>query len=404
MKGHVVRQSVVEVSSIGLQVRLGSPAMLSAWGIARTGRHALTGAAAIGLMVFGVASSDHSGLDMSPTAAQEAVFIVHLAPDGSDTADGRTPATAVRTLERVEALLDAADPGIDVEVRIEQGTYTARTTYWDHYVPGHSIRFIPIDYQPGDGVDDIAGRPVFRGDGQTGCWFSARLAAGDPGGATNLEFRYLQIEHYSTCGLQFHGGITTNADGISVPASAGVNNNTVSGMVFREIGSKHVPASVGYGGLNTWNSSGNLIRNNHFLYNENTGADAVLIHGVYLAHHSSDNTVSNNRFNVVSGGPVRTRNDSNDNDVYDNTFIRAGVSAYYSEWFCDSACVEDNPGHGRECASHGNAFHENDTISGYDGQRLSWWALTPPGNDHAGGRGCDNEGQRRIRTWGNTAG
>lgn len=99
---------------------------------------------------------------------------------------------------------------------------------------------------------------------------------------------------------------------------------------------------------------------------------------------------------------MRTRNDSNDNDIHGNTFERAGTVAYYSEWFCDYSCVDDNPGHARECASHGNRFHENDTISGYDGADLSTWALTPPDNAYPGGTGCDNAGQQRIRTWGNT--
>lgn len=55
---------------------------------------------------------------------------------------------------------------------------------------------------------------------------------------------------------------------------------TVYGMMFRELGSAHVPAGTGYGGLNTWNSSDNLIRNNHFVENENASAEAGLIHGV----------------------------------------------------------------------------------------------------------------------------
>lgn len=122
---------------------------------------------------------------------------------------------------------------------------------------------------------------------------------------------------------------------------------------------------------------------------------------MYLAHWSKRNIVAANRFYMVSGGPMRTRNDSNDNDVYSNTFERAGVGAYYSKWFCDSGCVADNPGSPRECASHGNVFHENNLVSGYSGGDLSVWALTPPGIDYPGGAGCDNGGQKRLRTWGN---
>ena len=98
---------------------------------------------------------------------------------------------------------------------------------------------------------------------------------------------------------------------------------------------------------------------------------------------------------------MRTRNDSNDNDIYANTFERTGTAAY-SEWFCDAACVAANPGHGRECASHGNVFHENAVVSSYSGGTLSTWTLTPPGIDLTGGTGCDNEAQKRLRTYGNT--
>lgn len=342
-----------------------------------------------------------AGPATAATVTPAAVYTVYVSATGSDANNGLTPATAVKTLKRVEAVLTAAAPQTDVEVRIKQGTYVAPTTTWRFYVPGHTISFMPVDYDPGDTYDDIAGRPVFRGDGSAGYWFSARLPSGHPGGNTNLRFYYLQVERYASGGLQFHGGVTTNSQGITVPATAGVNNNTVYGMLFTHLGSRHAPAGVGYGGLNTWNSSDNLIRNNHFVSHENAGGDAGLIHGIYLAHHSNRNTVTSNRFSLISGGPMRTRNDSNDNVVSGNTFTRTGTVGY-SEWFCDSSCVAANPGHARECASHGNVFHDNDLVSSYSGGAIATWALTPAGIDYPGGAGCDNAGQPRLRTWGNT--
>jgi hypothetical protein len=338
-------------------------------------------------------------LGPGPVRAAE-VFVVYLSPTGSDSNDGLSPTRAVRTLEGAEAVLRAAAPRADVEVRIAQGTYVGTHTVWQYYVPGHTISFMPVDYRYGDGASDIAGRPVFRGDGTPGFWFSARLPSGHPGGDTNLRFYYLQVERYASGGLEFNGGTTTNGAGIRVPATAGVNRNTVFGMVFRDLGTRYNAAGVGYGGVDAVNSSGNLIENNHFLNNENSGGDASLIHGVYLAHHSTGNVVRNNRFRQISGDPVRTRNDSNGNDVYGNSFERTGRYAYYSEWFCDTSCTASNPGSPRECASHGNLFHDNDVISGYAGS-VSLWELTPPGIDYAGGAGCSNDGQRRLRTYGN---
>lgn len=365
-----------------------------------TGRQALVIAAAA-LTLTAATGGSAAGV-AAQTGTPTAIYTVYVNPTGSDANNGLTPATAVKTLERVEAVLTAANPQSDVEVRISQGTYVAPTTTWRFYVADHTISFMPIDYDYGDGIGGIAGRPVFRSNGSGGYWFSARLPTGHPGGNTNLRFYYLQVERYASGGLQFHGGVTTNSYGITVPASGGVNNNTVYGMMFTQLGSKYSTAGYGYGGLNTWNSSGNLIRNNHFLYHENTGTDAGLIHGIYLAHHSNRNTVSANRFSVISGGPMRTRNDSNDNDIYGNIFERTGVPGYYSEWFCDTSCVNANPGHARECASHGNVFHENDLVSSYSGGTVSTWSLTPPGIDYVGGAGCDNAGQPRLRTWGNT--
>lgn len=341
-------------------------------------------------------------LSISTSANAANVFTVYMSPDGSDLNNGLSPQTAILSLERAEAILAATDPTTDVEVRISQGIYVAPLTEWRYYIPGKTISFLPIDYEEGDGINDIAGRPIFRSDGTPGYWFSARLPKNHPGGDTNLNFRYLQVEKYSAGGLQFYGGVTENAEGITVPASAGINNNTVFGMMFYRLGSLYNPTGGGRGAVNTWNSSNNRIQNNHFFRNENVASEAALIHGVYLAHHSNNNIIASNRFTTITGDPIRTRNDSNDNDIYDNTFVQSGYTAYYSEWFCDQACVDTHPGHGRECASHGNAFFDNYLETGYNGNAQSMWRLTPSGLNYPGGSGCDNLNQPRLNTHGNT--
>lgn len=336
-------------------------------------------------------------------AAVASVFTIYMHPDGSDTYDGATPQAAIKTLKRAEEILAANDPNSDVEIRIAQGIYVAPTTVWRYYIPGHSISFIPQDYDPGDGINDIAGRPIFRSDGTIGYWFSARLPKNHPGGDTNLEFRYLQVEKYSAGGIQLYGGVET-VNGITVPATAGVNNNTIFGMKFYKLGSKHncTAGAAGRGAINTWNSSNNLIQYNHFIRNENQSFEVALIHGIYLAHHSNGNEIVSNRFDTISGDPIRTRNDSNNNDIHDNTFVLSGNAAYYSEWFCDQDCVDSHPGHGRECASHGNTFFDNYLESGYKGNAQSMWDLAPGGLNYPGGPGCDNENQPRLDTGGNT--
>lgn len=350
---------------------------------------------------FVVASLACGMLGVTGAAQAAEVFTIHLSPTGSDSNSGLSAGSPLKTLARAQVVLAAQAPQSDVEIRIKQGVYVAAPLVWNTYVPGHTITFLPIDYEYGEGIGGIAGRPVFRGNGAGGYWLSARLPSGHPDGATLLRFYYLQVERYGNGGLQLRGGTGQNAQRITTPTNAGVNRNTVFGMMFTELGSAYGSAT-GYGAVNLQNSSDNLIRNNHFVRIVNDSSERGLVHGVYAAHHSKRNHIVANKFSYVSGDPVRTRNDSNDTIAEDNTFTRSGSGASYSEWFCDAACVAAHPGHGRECASHGNFFRRNDTGTGYSGGSISLWALMPPGLDTTGGSGCNNEGQPRLRTANNT--
>jgi hypothetical protein len=323
-------------------------------------------------------------------------FQVYLSPTGVDANSGLSVAEPVRTLTRVQEVLRVAAPTTDVEVRIEQGVYVAPPTTWTFLVPGHTVTFLPIDYEHGGGADDIAGRPVFRGDGTSGFWLTAQLPAGHPGGAVGLRFYYLQVDRYDLGGLKLDGGVTT-AEGIRRPATSGHNGNVIIGMYFTRLGSRWAGIAHGYGGVDLVNSRDNLILENHFVRLENTGTGEGLIHGVYLAHHSIANTIRGNRFEMISGDPIRTRNDSNDNEAFRNVFQRSGETAQYSDWFCDAGCARGNRG-SRECASHGNAFWENEIVSGYSGSAISHWHVAPGDLDYAGGKGCNNDGQPRLRT------
>lgn len=329
-------------------------------------------------------------------------FQVFLDPAGSDTNSGLVASAPVKTLARAQAVLTAAAPETDVEVRIKQGTYTAPTTTWTFIVPGHTVNFMPIDYEYGDGVDDIAGRPVFRSNGTAGYWLRGRMPDTMPeGGDGGLRFYYLRVERYSEGGIALAGRYQT-VGGLRVPADAGFNHNKIFGMELVDIGSTWSSAGYAYGGVDLVNSSGNLIQNNHFVHLENSGGQAALLHGVYIAHHSNDNVIVSNQFAYVSGDPVRARNDSNHNDIYGNVFERTGQKGQFSDWFCDTStgCVDST--HPRECASQGNLFHENNNISGYDGASLSNWAMIVGNLTYSGATPCTNDGEQRVRTWGNT--
>ncbi|GAB3495239.1 peptidoglycan-binding domain-containing protein [Amycolatopsis cihanbeyliensis] len=360
-----------------------------------------------------------SGKGVSGGNPPSDAFRVFLAPanaGGSDANSGLSVSEPILTLNRAQRVLAEANPDTDVEVRIRQGTYVAPQTDWRFYVPGHSVSFIPIDYRPGDDAGDIAGRPVFTnvrdgGGYRPGWWFRVMLPSDpdDPlyeGGDTSVDFRYLRVQNY-TNGLSFDGQTPRkyeDENGWRIKPSEGVNGNSVFGMDFRNIGNRHAPGKTGYGAILTTNSSDNRITNNAFNNIENSGNQVGLIHGLYITHYSSSNVVERNKFERVSGDPVKVRNESNYNSFEHNTFIRTGRSAHYRGEFCDAACKRKNPGTSRQCASYHNRFFRNDLGRNYAGTRnLPTWDLSPDGLTNAGGGRCSlPSGEKRLATGYNT--
>jgi hypothetical protein len=356
------------------------------------------------------------------TADAAGAFTVYMSATGSDSANGLTPSTAVKSLVRVQEVLRESKPTTDVEVRINQGTYVAPPMHdWRFYIPGHTISFMPVDYQYGEGQDGIAGRPVFRNlaDRPSGYWLQPRLPKdpADPmydGGDSGLRFYYLQVEYYSAGAVSMYGDserdITdeTYSPPMRKPGSKGLNGNTFSGMVFTHLGSKWAPCGTdcyGFGAIVLTNSSGNKITNNHFVNIENHGNYGGYIHGLYVTHFSSGNTMNANRFSYNSGDPVKIRDRSNFNTVESNTFTRSGRAGFYRDEFCDLACVKANPEVGaRQCASYHNRFANNHLISDYNGGNSSEaWTLQPAGLTNAGGAPCTiPAGDQRLSTAGNT--
>jgi hypothetical protein len=354
-------------------------------------------------------------------AAADPVFTVHMAPPaagGADSNTGLTPDQPVVSLVRVEQVLRWASPGTDVEVRIQQGVYELPPMQnWRFYVPGHTISFLPADYEYGEGIDGIAGRPVFRnkrnadGTYPDGYWLIARPGAspGSPlyeGGTSGLRFYYLQIERYSHGGIGINAGTTTDDQydpPIVLKANNGLNGNTFLGMYFANIGNKWTGGHYGWGAIVLTNSSRNSVANNHFVNIENTAAWRGYIHGVYVTHFSSYNDVRANRFAYIGGNPVKTRDRSSLNTFEANSFTRTGDTAYYRDDICDRACAIANS-LSRECAGYHNRFVNNTLVSGYEGGAVATWLLSPAGNTYAGGSPCAlPPGENRLYTGGNTA-
>ena len=268
-------------------------------------------------------------LPAAPAAAAGSQTI-YLNASGSDTASGASPAAAVRTLERVEQLVAAGPADQDVEVRIHAGTYVAQQTIWQTYRPGHTISFLPDDYEIGGGADSIAARPVFqnaRASGSNryiaGYWFYACAGGAlTDGGTSGLRFYYLQAQYYSSGGISLDGSAGSCGGGYSpssgpgLPSARGLDGNTVFGMVFTSLGNEYTGGvcgdadwpRCGYGGIVLTESSGNRIANNHFVNLRNS--ENSYIHAVYITHKSSHNTFTGNNVTGVSSNPVKVRESS----------------------------------------------------------------------------------------------
>lgn len=355
-------------------------------------------------------------------ARADAVFTVYVATPadgGSDTKDGRTPQTPVTTLARVQSVIAAARPATDVEVRFKQGLYASVPMVdWHTYVPGHTISFMPIDYQYGEGSGGIAGRPVFfnplKPDSDTvrhdRAWLTAQTPADAAaplhgGGTSGLRFYYLELHRYQG-GISIDGGTTKQAAPswpIFGKKGLGLNGNTVFGMVFKLIGSTYTNGHFGYGAMLLTNSSNNTVNNNHFVNVENKGDDGGYIHGVYVTHFSSGNQIHGNRFDHNSGDPVKLRDRSNNNSIEKNHITKSGKNSFYREEFCDTQCAIKNNKNPRECASYDNGFAYNRIISGYKDATIPAWTLNPTGATTTGQAPCTMpDGKVRLHTAGNT--
>ncbi len=312
----------------------------------------------------------------------------------------------ILTLAHAQQVLTRLNPAGNVTIRIKQGTYVAGAITWSFYVPGHTISFMPVNYSGAGrppGGDPVFVDPVSKGKhiGQT--WFTAVLPpAPSPlhnGGNTGLRFYYLAIEDY-TQGISFNGqaGHSWHNATFYVQPSAGLNDNGVSGLTFRDIGDLFapVPGSAGFGVILFTDSSHDDIVNNTFDDIYNSG-DHDQLHALYITHFSSSSTVEKNLFENTNGEAVKVRDRSSFNNVFGNTFNATGGVAAYLDDFCDQQCVNGaSPKKYRECASYGNRFADNTIVTG------TWSDLIPPGQTYAGGAPCSiPAGKVRLTATGN---
>jgi hypothetical protein len=291
----------------------------------------------------------------SAPASCDSEFVLYLSPIGNDTAAG-TYDEPIRSFERAEEILAAAAPDSDVVIRLrsDQGPYMDYSVVWTYYHPAHTTTFEAFP-------DDAPA--VFRGDGAdppTGPFFTLEAARGEP---TNLVFRRLHIRGYAYRVFYFHGDREN-------PAGGWNGRNRITDCIFKNIGNYWDPsAPIVYGAITFVNSTDNVVEDCFFssFANANTtvcrsderefpeiaieieraaegidvaAATALPIIGVYIAHHSSRDTIRECAMDSIFGDPVRVRDASNGALIDQCLFTRAGHNAICSMWFCDAEYLD----------------------------------------------------------------
>ncbi len=291
----------------------------------------------------------------SSPASGDDPFVLYVSPAGNDTAAGTFEAP-IRSFERAGEILAAEAPDSDVVIRLrsDQGTYVDYSIVWTYYNPSHTTTFEPFP------ADTPA---VFRGDGADPPprpFFTLDAARGEP---TNLVFKGLRIEAYASRIFYFLGNREN-------PAGGWNGRNRIVDCMFRNIGNYWSPASpIVYGAITFVNSTDNVIENCVFsaFANANTAvslsdarefpeisldveeaaegtgaaaATALPIIGVYVAHHSSRDTIRACTMDSIFGDPVRIRDASNGTLIDQCVFTRAGHNAVCSMWFCDAEYLD----------------------------------------------------------------
>lgn len=207
-------------------------------------------------------------------------------------------------------------------------------------------------------------------------WFTLRQSNGTK---SNLVFKSLNIRFYEMA-ISFNGDRTL---------FTGFNShNEISDVLFENIG-KDSTAIVRF-----VNSRNNVIKDSYFV----KGPGTQILHAVYLAHYSSNNKILNNRFEYISGDPIRIRDDSNNNLIDTNIFVRNSNGAAVVTWFCDKALFSDCTKPAAECPSFNNRVVNNtwDRLN-FDGTK----SKIQPVYDRvksSGMSGCSKSNLARITT------
>jgi hypothetical protein len=316
-------------------------------------------------------------------------------PLGDDANDGLSTQTPVATLSRAHAVVGGlinASASSDIEVRIAPATYRGQAVGWSasNTMEDQSVTLMPWN--------ETAPSPIFDGCvSPTSCghigFLQLKLASHQAEGVrTNLYINRLRIQNYTS-------GVSLAGSRDSVLGF--VAGNQIHNCTFDRIGNIYNLSLYGccaaIDGMNTINNS---FIGNTFIDIVGTGAH---MHVVYLASYSSNNVIAHNMIAGANGDPIRFRDSSSHNRVFNNTFGRAGRDAAVQDWYCDHDQRPDCTKKTSECASWGNVVVNNTVHCNYTGGVLKHvarvWPVGAP--DHTKGCLAPPAGTVRFQVEGN---
>lgn len=344
-------------------------------------------AVAVGLCLLGLSVLVGAHLLDADTSTPDDVdrrrdLDIHLAPAGrcSQSGDASSVETAVCTLGRAQQrLLDLREQGgadADITVRFAPGRYEAEPFYWRVWArPGHTLRFAPDWWEPGEQPAAGADRPEFRGTGTTSDhWLSLvrpEAAAREPVGA--VQFLHLDVTGH-TNGIMVNGGMHLDGDPGEQATAVGpaVPEVVVDDVRLHGLGNRRRASGPrNESALALRNVATGTVVRCRFEDVANAAGEEQFAHAVY-AMGSSSVVIEDNVFEYVSGDPIRLRNDNQDFVVSDNVFRRSGSRAMVSDWHLDREAARDR-GSQWETPSQRPSMSGNDVGTGYSGGDVVAW-------------------------------
>jgi len=294
---------------------------------------------------------------------------IYVSPTGADTASGIRPDAPIASLARAQEIVAQKAAGHEeVRVLFAAGVYHGQSVEWRTF-PGVWTRFQPA--VRGSSV-------VFDGQrGKNSVFFQGLPPvpqAGNPPVSMKLEFSGLTIRNYCE-------GISLRSwtDEVRRPGGRDV---VVDGNTFENIGSKYDPvmqkkrprgncaAALRLQGVGHGRVENNVFKNIINLPRNETGSKKYgsnLLHAIYIANMSQDNSIIRNKFDNFSGDAVRIRDASDRTRVNGNVFGSASEGSQpgdvhaISQWYCNPkvpACVQRRVVR-NECESSELQFNDN---------------------------------------------